>query len=100
MYGFRVILKNTFATEDLNTVINQLVFRSQGDLEQFVEDRNLFIRVVGEVMTEFNLQQPSSSQAPQDSRTLRPENNEGDNKWIRIFWGQEPVAGQRPVEGL
>ena len=103
MYGFRVILKNTFATEDLDTVINQLVFRSQGDLEQFVEDRDLFIRVVGEIMIEFNLQQPPSSQAPQDSRTLRPEDNEGDNKWImdsnflgtRTRW----TTGQRPVEG-
>ena len=39
MYGFRVILKNTFATDDRDTVINQLVFRSQGHLQQFVEDR-------------------------------------------------------------
>ena len=36
MYGFHVILKNSFATEDFDTVIDQLVFRSQGDLEQLV----------------------------------------------------------------
>ena len=40
MYGFRIILKNTFATDDLDTVINQLVFRSQGHLQQFVDDRD------------------------------------------------------------
>ena len=85
MYGFRVILKNTFATEDLDTVINQLVFRSQGDLQQFVDDRDLFIRVVGEIMTEFNLQRPTHTQTPQDSRTLRPDDNEGDK-------GQEPIG--------
>ena len=39
MYGFRVILRNTFAP-----VINQLVFQGQGDLEQFVDDCDLFIR--------------------------------------------------------
>ena len=32
MYGFRVVLKDTFAPGDLDTVINQLVFRGQGDL--------------------------------------------------------------------
>ena len=69
MYGFRVILKNTFATEDLDTVINQLVFRSQGNLQQFVDDRDLFIRVVGEHMAEFNLQQPPCTQSPQDTTT-------------------------------
>ena len=31
MYSFCVILKNTFATENLDTVINQLVFRSQSE---------------------------------------------------------------------
>ena len=45
MYGFRIILKNTFAPGDLDTVINQLVFQSQGDLGQFVDNRDLFIRV-------------------------------------------------------
>ena len=80
MYGFRVILKDTFAPGDLDAVINQLVFRSHGYLEQFVEDRDLFVRVVGEIMTEFNMQQPP------------PEDAEGDNKWIRIFWGREHVG--------
>ena len=60
MYGFRVVLKDTFAPGDLDTVINQLVFRSQGDLEQFVDNRDLFVRVVGEIMTEFNMQQCSN----------------------------------------
>ena len=31
-------------TGDLDAVINQLVFRSQGDLGQFVDNRDLFIR--------------------------------------------------------
>ena len=92
MYGFRVILKNTFAPGDLDTVINQLVFRSQGNLEQFVDDRDLFIRVVGEIMTEFNMQQPPSAHAPQGSGILGSEDPEGDNKWIRIFWGREHVG--------
>ena len=43
MYGFRVVLKNTFAPGHLDTVINQLGFRDQGDLEQFVDDRDLFV---------------------------------------------------------
>ena len=92
MYGFRVILQNTFAPEDLDTVINQLVFRCQGDLQQFVDDRDLFIRVVGEIMTEFNLQQPPATHALQTSGTLGPEDTDGDNKWIRTFWGREPVG--------
>ena len=92
MYGFRVILKNTFAPEDLDTVVNQLVFRCQGDLHQFVDDRDLFIRVVGEIMTEFNLQKHPSTHAPQDSGTLGPEDTDGDKKWIRTFWGREPVG--------
>ena len=59
MYGFRVVLKDTFAPGDLDTVINQLVFRGHRDLEQFVDDRDLFVRVVGEIMEEFNMQQPT-----------------------------------------
>ena len=70
MYGFRVILKNTFAPGDLDTVINQLVFRSQGNLEQFVDDQDLFIRVVEEIMTEFNMQQPPSAHAPHKDESM------------------------------
>ena len=92
MYGFRVILKNTFATEDLDTVINQFVFRRQGHLQQFVDDRDLFIRVVSEIIDEFQLQRPTSVQSPRDSRTQRPEDNDVDTKWIRIFWGQTPIG--------
>ena len=92
MYGFRVILKNTFATDDLDTVINQLVFRSQGQLQQFVDDRDLFIRVVGEIIDEFQLRQPTPAPSPRDSRTRRPQNNDADTKWIRIFWGQTPMG--------
>ena len=92
MYGFRVILRNTFAPGDLDTVINQLVFRSQGDLEQFVDNRDLFIRVVGEIMTEFNMQQPSSAPATHEAGPLGTEDAEGDKKWIRIFWGREHVG--------
>ena len=40
--ALRVILKNTFAPGDLDTVINQLVFQSQGNLGQFVDNRDLF----------------------------------------------------------
>ena len=92
MYGFRVILKDTFAPGDLDTVINQLVFRSQGDLEQFVEDRDLFVRVVGEIMTEFNMQQPPSAHASNETGLLGSEDADGSNKWIRIFWGREHVG--------
>ena len=42
--------KDTFAPGDLDTVINQLVFRSHGYLEHFVEDTDLFVRVVGEIL--------------------------------------------------
>ena len=77
MYGFRVILRNTFAPGDLDTVINQLVFRSQGNLEQFVDNRNVFIRVVGEIMTEFNMQQPSSAPAAYEAGSLGTEDAEG-----------------------
>ena len=82
MYGFRVVLKDTFAPGDLDTVINQLVFRGHGDLEQFVDDRDLFVRVVGEIMDEFNMQQPT------ETDTI----GEVENKWIRIFWGREHVG--------
>ena len=44
MYGFRIVLKDTFAPGDLDTVINQLVFRGHGDLEQFVDDRIFFFQ--------------------------------------------------------
>ena len=84
--------RNTFATEDLDTAINQLVFRSQGHLQQFVDDRDLFIRVVGEIMEEFKLQQPPYAQLPQGSRAERLEENDADTKWIRIFWGQAPIG--------
>ena len=82
LYGFRVVLKDTFAPGDLDTVINQLVFRGHGDLEQFVDDRDLFVRVVGEIMEEFNMQQPTEADTMGD----------GENKWIRIFWGREHVG--------
>ena len=98
MYGFRVILKNTFATEELDTVINQLVSCCQGDLQQFVDDRDLFIRVVGRNNDRI---QPSAThtQTPQDLRTLSPDDNKEDNKWICIFWGQEPIGPpERPVK--
>ena len=76
MYGFRVVLKDTFAPGDLDTVINQLVFRGQGDLEQFVDDRDLFVRVVGEIMTEFNFLQPP------EAEMIGREAADGENKWI------------------
>ena len=87
---FRVILKNTFATVD--TVINQLVFRSLGNLQRFVDDRDLFIRVVGEIIQVFHLQQPPDAQSPRDPRARRPEDNDADTKWIRIFWEQTPIG--------
>ena len=99
MYGFRVILKNTFATEDLDTIINQLVSRSQGNLQQFIADRDLFVRMVGEIMTEFNLQQPPFTQSPQDSGTQRPEDNNADNKWVRIFWDKRPLDHLTKISG-
>ena len=92
MYGFRVIVKNTFATEDLDTVINQLVFRSQGQLQQFVDNKDLFIRVISEIIEEFQLRQPTSAQPPRDTSTRRPEDIDADTKWIRIFWGQTPIG--------
>ena len=92
MYGFRVILKNTFATDDLDTVINQLVFRIQGHLQQFVEDRDLFIRVVGEIIEEFQLRPPTPAPSPRNSGVQRPMGHDADTKWIRIFWGQAPVG--------
>ena len=82
----------TASAGDLDTVINQLVFRGHGDLEQFVDDRDLFIRVVGEIMTEFNMQQPSSAITSHEVGPLGTEEVEGDKKWIRIFWGQEHVG--------
>ena len=87
MYGFRVVLKDTFAPGDLDTVINQLVFRGHGDLEQFVDDRDLFVRVVGEIMDEFNMQQPT------EADTIR----EVENKWIRIFWGRANGIFDHPL---
>ena len=82
LYGFRVVLKDTFAPGDLDTVINQLVYRGHRDLEQFVDDRDLFVRVVGEIMDEFNMQQPTEADTIGDV----------ENKWIRIFWGREHVG--------
>ena len=85
MYGFRVILRNTFAPGNLDTVINQLVFRSQGDLEQFVDNRDLFIRVVGEIMTEFNMQQPSSAPATHEADFLGTEDAD-------FFFARRPIG--------
>ena len=63
-----------------------------GNLQQFVDDQDLYIRVVGKIMTEFNIQQPPSAHAPQDLGTLGSEDTDGNNKWIRIFWGREHVG--------
>ena len=71
--------------ETFDTVINQLVFQGQRDLEQFVDDHNLFIRVVGEIMTEFNMQQPLSAIASYKVGSLGTKEAEGNKKWIRIF---------------
>ena len=79
----RVILWAAYASWLLTTISNQ------GDLEQFVDNRDLFIRVVGEIMTEFNMQQPSSAPATHEAGSLGTEDAEGDKKWIRIFWGRE-----------
>ena len=57
-----------------------------------MDDRDLFIRVVGEIMTEFNMQQPSSAIASYEVGSLGTEEAEGDKKWIRIFWGREHVG--------
>ena len=65
MYGFRVILK------------------------KFFDSRDLFIRVVGEIMTKFNMQQPPSAPASHDAGFLGTEDTDGDSKWTRIFWGRE-----------
>ena len=92
MYGFRIILKNTFATDDLDTIINQLVFGSQGHLQQFVDDRDLFIRVVGEIIDEFQLRPPTPAPSPRNSGFQRPADNDADTKWIRVFWGQAPIG--------
>ena len=92
MYGFRVILKNTFAADGLDTVIDQLVYRSQGQLQQFIDNRDLFIRVVGEIIEEFQLRQPTPPSSPRGSGLPGPENNGTDKKWIRIFWGQELIG--------
>ena len=59
---------------------------------EFVDDRDLFIRVVGKIMTEFNVQQPSSAITSYKVGSLGTEEAEGDKKWIRIFWGQEHVG--------
>ena len=56
VYHFMEKFEQQFAVMWLSTVINQLVFRSHDNLQQFVDDRDLFIRVVGEIMTEFNMQ--------------------------------------------
>ena len=95
MYGFRIILKNTFATDDLDTVMNQIVFRSQGHLQQFVDDRDLFIRVVGEIIDEFQLRPPIPLLPPpvtQDSSDLRT--------MMQILSGFVFSGGKRPLDHL
>ena len=61
-------------------------------MEQFVDDRDLFIRMVGKIMTEFNMQQPFSAPDTHEAGSLGTEDAEGDKKWIRIFWGREHVG--------
>ena len=78
MYGFPVTLQNIFATEDLDTIINQLVFRTQRQLQQFVDNRDLFIRVMREIMEEFQLCQLTSAQSPRDTSARRPEDIDAD----------------------
>ena len=94
------VILNTFAAEDQDTVINQLVFRSQGDLQQFVDDRNLFIRMVGEIMTEFNLQRPpftGSSRLKDPGSWWSWKRQQMDSYFLgtSTHW----TAWPRPVEG-
>ena len=97
IYGFHVILKDTFAPGDLDTVINKLLFRGQGDLEQFVEDRDLFVRVVGEIMTEFNMQQLPSVQASTKQRLLGLEDADGRERgWETPGQASAPPSLEAP----
>ena len=84
MYGFRVVLKDTFAPGDLDTVINQLVFRGQGDLEQFVDDRDLFVRVFFFLRLPIGQYGPVSQLSRSEERCTGPFN-----------WGEAHCAGEK-----
>ena len=77
--GFKTTLKAWYAKR----------LHSGFDLEQFVDDSDLFIRVVGKIMTKFNMQQPSSAISSHEVGSLGTEEAEGNKKWIRIFWEQK-----------
>ena len=87
-----------FIVQLLSQLYNLIYLRLQNFISprsranrRLVDDRDLFIRVVGEIMAEFNLQQPPYNQSPQDSGTQRPEGNDADNKWIRISGDKRPL---------
>ena len=72
-----------------------MALEQKKDLGQFVDNRDLFIRAVGEIVTEFNTQQPPSAPASHEAGSLGSEDTDGDKKWIRIFWGREHVGPDR-----
>ena len=50
-------------------------------------------------MTDFNIQQLPSVHAPHETGLLGSEDADGDNKWIRIFWGREHVGPEDREQG-
>ena len=88
MYAFRVMLKDTFASKDLDLAINQLIHHCQGQLQCFADDRDLFVRVVGEFMHEFDLRPPTlrTSSLPGSGNTA------SSTDWFKTFWGEEFVG--------
>ena len=79
------MLKDTFAPGDLDTVINQLVFRGHGDLEQFVDDPDLFVRVVF-----FFLRLPIGQYGPVSQLSRSEERCTGP-----FNWGEAHCAGEK-----
>ena len=87
-YGFRVILKDIIAAEDLDRALTLLTERSQGQLEQFVENRDLFLRVVEKTIDELELRPPT----PRSPGLVGPGEASESNRWVRTFWGQEHIG--------
>ena len=88
MYGFRVILTDIIAAEDIDRALTLLIERSQGQLEQFIENRELFLRVVGEIIDGLELRPPTL----RDPGLLGPGEPSESNRWVRTFWGQEHIG--------
>ena len=82
MYAFRVLLADAFASEDMDFLVHQLIYRSRGKLEVFADDRDLLMRAFGEIIQEFDLR----PQTPRNPGLPGTGSNDSSATWIRNLY--------------